>query len=385
MCLKGTTKTPASDMNYGGGVGLVLNMADHDAGKMAFNAPSKNIVGFAITISGNTGGSILKVNFPPPLNMQTQEGPAVTLPGVAGTTTTYNVLFADGIMFNNKTANLGHVNVASINSVEISIAAENVAHTYDFCITDIVPLTALPTSGALTNYGPTFSEGAQIGINGIGPYAVQNDLFAGTTNMPMQVQYGNGTVGFTATASFSDTGNTPGAYPSVVYGWVHGSDFVGGGSSDGYHQAKTISAITSIPSSWSFTAPSGGKWDAAYDAWLATSAAPLSPGYELMVWLAHNQVNPIGGGGGQTFTSQGMTFTISTGTNGTGQPVISYVNNGNATSTPANFDLKPFFQDATTRGNGISTGTYVLGVYSGFELYGGGAVAKTNTYSIKIN
>jgi hypothetical protein len=387
MCLSGTTAgSMPSATAYGAAIGVELNHVNPDAGpKSAFNAKSKNIIGFAITISGDSGGSILNINFPPAQTMS-GEAPGVTVPGVSSSASpvTYNILLADAIMSDNSAAPLPKViDPTNVTDVQVKIDVDGIAHNYNFCITKIVPIMAAPAApGSSMTYGPTFNEGKQIVVTGLGAYGVQNDPFnVGSDPMSMQVSYGGGQVGFTATPSFTSGGSTPGAFPSVAYGWIHGGNFVGGSDPGAYTAAKTVSALRSMTSNWSFTTGSG-NWDAAYDCWLGGNSDSINPGSELMVWLAHSGVNPIGGQNtAVTISGAPGTWTYSTGSNSTGQPVVSYVSSTSMTSV-SNFDLLPFFKEAANSGRaGLSMGSYLLGCQAGFELYNPGTW-KTTSYSI---
>jgi hypothetical protein len=398
MCISGTTSTSTSGA-YGAAVGLVLNqVAQNDADKQSYNATAKNIVGFAITVTGTTGGSVLNVNFPfggKPGVTSTGENPAVTLPGVSSGSSpiTYNVMIADAIVSDNTTAfPATTVNASELNDIQVAIpSSDGIAHAYNYCVTKIVPITAAAAAPATqANYGPAFNEGKQIVLEGLGAYGIQNDPFGvGTDPISVQATYGGGQIGFSATPSFNTVGsNTPGAFPSIVYGWINGANVLGA-SEGGYAANKSIGSLGSVKSNWSYTAGSGA-WDAAYDCWLAGTASPLTAGYELMVWLGHGSVNPIGAPG-TAVTVSGATWTVSSGTNHTGQPVVSYLSSSNMTSV-TNFDLLPFFQEAAAshRGTGgpngepaISTSTILLSVQAGFELYESGTWT-TNSYSISI-
>ena len=305
MCISGTTSTSTSGATaFGAGLGLVLNQPVHGVTvKPPYNttAPPKGgppIVGFAVTLSGDSGGSALNINIPQPLT-GTGEAPAVTVPAIsaANSPVTYNILINDAIISDNATAPVPHINAANINSVEVAIpGADGMAHAYNFCITKIVPLTAAPAApGALASYGAQFNEGKQIVVEALNGYGVQNDPFGlgAAASMPMTVSYGGGKVGFTASPQFNTVGsNTPGAFPSVISGWVHGGNIIGA-NEGGYAGTTTITAMTSAVSSWTFTTPSGGSWDAAYDVWLAQNAAPINAGFELMVWVDKSTVNPL--------------------------------------------------------------------------------------------
>ena len=386
MCNSGATPAVMpSKTAYGSGLGFELNHVNPDAGpKSNYNATSKQIIGFALTISGDTGGAVLNVDFPTATT--TGEAPGVAIPGVSSGSSpmVYNVLFSDAVVSDNNTTPIPMVvDATSISDVQVNIGVDGIAHTYNYCITKVVPIMAAPAApGSLTAYGPTFNAGKQIVLTGLGPYGVQNDPFnVGSDQMTMQVSYGGGQVAFTANPNFTSGGTTPGAFPSVAYGWIHGGNFVGGKNAGAYTAAKTIGSLSSVTSSWSFTMGSGNG-DAAYDCWLGDNSDSINPGSELMVWLGHNGVNPIGGQN-TAITISGATgsWTYSTGTNGTGQPVVSYVSS-TTMSNVSNFDLLPFMKEAASSGRaGLSTGSYLLGCQAGFELYSPGTW-KTNSYSI---
>jgi hypothetical protein len=270
--------------------------------------------------------------------------------------------------------------------------ADGIQHTYNYCITSIVPLMAAPTApSSLTTYGATFNEGKQIVLEGLGAYGVQNDPFnVGQDQMSMTASYGGGKVGFTATPMFNSGGSTPGAFPAIVSGWVTGGAFISR-ASGGYTGGKSIGALTSVKSDWTWTAGSG-NWDAAYDTWFAANPDPVNATTELMVWVGHNGVTPLNGNG--TFTPNfsnlpgGVAAPPGTwmgflGTNNTNQPVVTYESTANINPVTG-LDLRPFFLEAANNGRGgLSTGTNLLSVQAGFELYSQGTWT-TNSYDIVI-
>jgi hypothetical protein len=388
MCISGSTSSPPSSTIYGAGVGLVLNQAEHDVGKSPYNASSKNVVGFAVTIAGDSGGSVLNINFP--TSAANTASPSVTVPGVSSSSSpvTYSVLFADAaITYNNKTP-VSRVDPTSVYGLEVAMPADAVNRNYNYCVMKVVPLTAAPAapSSCGSAYGPTFTNQTQVVVEGLGSYGVQNDVFGASDPMTMQAFYGTKCAGFSATTNFDTTGsNTPGAFPSVVYGWGLGGNFYGGADPGGYAGGKTIAALASATTSWSFTPGNGNYWDAAYDTWFAQNPNPLNAGLELMVWVARGSAaNPLGGSGspvqGQIC---GANWNVATGTNGSGQPVVTYIRSSNTTSVN-NCDLKGFFMDAANNGRGgLSSGWYLLGIEAGFELYQQGTWT-TSSYSVSV-
>ena len=194
--------------------------------------------------------------------------------------------------------------------------------------------------------------------------------------MTMQVKATAGGVGFSFTAGsgFNAPNGGPGSFPAIISGYGPGHDgiqFYGP-----YKGGKKISQLTSVKSNWSFSMGSSGN--AAYDVWFSKSSAAI-PAVELMIWIGNTGKNALGSSAGSAF----MGKTPYTGTNGTGEKVISYwVASPGATSV-SNFDLLPFFQDAASHGYaGLSTNSVLLGVQTGFEVYSGNW--STTDYNISI-
>ena len=382
MCISGTTSTASGA--YGAAIGMKVDQpSKDDAGFTTWNASGKSVVGFAVTISGMSGGSVLDIKFPTTTDIDsTKDTPAVTVPGVNGTSITYNALFSDAVLQNNPMVRMP-VDPSVLTDVQVSIPPDSIAHTYNYCITKIVPLMAAPNPVVPTgSYGPTWTNNTGQAVNGVNGYTVQNAPFPGNGNpMTMQVSATSGGVGFTFTpgSGFATQGSGPGSFPAIVSGWGPGEkgvQFYGP-----YQGGKTISALKSVPTSWSFSM--GGSGDAAYDVWFGNSAMPATPGVELMVWIGNSGKQALGCCNAAGAALNG--WTPYTGTNTTGQAVVSYVPSSSANSTPGSFDLLPYFQDAASHGYaGLSNSWYLLGVQAGFEVYGG-STWTTSNYNITIN
>ena len=392
MCLSGTMGTGSSAY---AGIGFKVNSGPPGDTTTPGTWNASNIVGFAITLASGasgkgTGGMILNIEYPTStdLDSNTKDAPGITVPGVAGTSITYNALFADSVLANNKTQS-HPVDPANLTDVKIAFFPDSVSHTYDFCITKIVPITTKPNPVVATgSYGPTWNNQLPQAVNGINGYAVQSAAFPTNGNpMTMQVSATSGGVGFTyATGSGYNAPNSgPGSFPAVVSGWGPGHDgiqFYGP-----YKTAKQISALTSVKSSWSYTMGSSG--DAVYDVWFGNSASPTVPQVELMIWMGNKDKNPLGSvpsGAAAVVGSDGVSRTPYVGTNGTGEKVVSYwVPTGTNGGPVTNFDLLPYFKDAANHSAwnlGLTTGSYLLGVQTGFEVYSGNW--STTDYNITI-
>jgi hypothetical protein len=95
---------------------------------------------------------------------------------------------------------------------------------------------------------------------------------------------------------------------------------------------------------------------------------------------------PIGFGtaaGPAVTGSDGVARTPYVGTNGTNERVVSYwVPTGTTGGNASNFDLLPYFKDAAGKYAGLTTGSFLLGIQTGFEVYGGNWT--TTDYNINI-
>jgi hypothetical protein len=392
MCLTGTIAA-------GGTALLGFKVNSGPPGSTGFNAwDASKIVGFAITFASGSsgkgsGGSVLYIEYPTTKNvLGNGDAPGVTVPGVAGTSVTYNALFSDAVLANSE-ATRNTVDQANLTDVKINIPPDSQSRSYDFCITKVVPLTTAPGSVVPTGtYGPAWSNSLPQAVNGINGYTVQSTPFDKNNGLPMSMQVSatSSGVGFTYKANQgSSSGSMPASFPAVISGWGPGE---GGIQLYGPYQAdKTIGSLQSITSSWSFTVGSSG--DAAYDIWLGPNKAPTTaPAVELMIWINNGGKQPIGFGtaaGAAVTGSDGVSRTPYIGQNTTNQRVISYVGTTSSSSI-TNFDVLAYIKDAVSHSNyapGLATpfssGYYLLGVQTGFEVYSADTWTTTS-YNITI-
>src|SRR6185437_10659981 len=376
------------------GIGFKVNSGPPGSSATPGTWNASNIVGFAITLTAGasgkgSGGSVVELEYPTPNDLDnpntTKDAPGVTLPGVAGTSVTYNALFSDAVLANNTTIRKT-VDQANLTDVKLLIPPDSQSRAYDFCVTKVVPLMTAPSSVVPSgSYGPAWSNSTDQAVNGINGYTVQSAPFA-TSGLPMtmQVMATSGGVGFTYTAKQGASGNSPAAFPAVVSGWGPGE---GGIQLYGPYQANTqISALQTVTSSWSFSTGSSG--DAAYDVWFGPNKAPTTtPAVELMVWINNGGKQPLGNTTASTAVtgSDGVARFAHTGqANSTGQQVVSYVATSGSATSVTNLDLLQYFKDAASHGYaGLQSSYYLLGVQTGFEVYSADTW-KTTDYNITI-
>lgn len=87
---------------------------------------------------------------------------------------------------------------------------------------------------------------------------------------------------------------------------------------------RSLSAISTLTSSFNVTVPGTGVYDTAYDIWLNNSS------YEVMLWMNEVVAGPLGSFR-QNVTSGGFTWRVYAGSNGS-NTVYSFVNTGESGS-----------------------------------------------------
>jgi hypothetical protein len=284
-------------------------------------------------------------------------------------------------------------------------ASAAAAVPYNFCIQELFESTSdgnpggegcdlgsginSPISGTMSMSNALNRQKANLGSPG---YMMQNNAFSPSGGMQFDLSYnGNSFTVTQQTGSRAATG-APVAYPSL---------FIGSGGGDGVatagsNLAKQVSALTNVPTAWSWTPPSSGEYNAAYDVWFAPGAGDQGAGSRsfLMVWF-HKTGGAFAEGEGEghsagTFGIGGKNFNTYVSTQFEGRPIISYV----ATSmiTEWSFDLNDFIQDSLTRtstANGgnpaISSSLYLTNVFAGFEIWSGSNGIKTNAFCAEVD
>jgi hypothetical protein len=382
MCISGNlTIDPMFDA-WGAGLGLSLNeTGGTDSSKDAYNATMNNVTGFHLEISGNTGMRPLRVGFTgsaTPMDAQ----PFVEF---AAGLTSFDVNIQDALVPSSwDDPNAGTAaDPTAIYDLQVQIPGAESESTYDFCITQVTPITSGdPVGGTLMPFGGQLCNTFQT-VDLTGRYMVQNNLYnamGGTqcTTAAWDMGANAGLVVNPVNLNVP-SGGAPASYPSIVLGWHYGTFY---GS---YTAARRFSEITSIPSSFTFTVPPSGRYNASYDAWIHPSTAnPANPtgGVELMIWLNKRDTTPIGSSVG-TVMIGGTSWDVWFGNNAGGWTTVSYIRATN-TASVSNLDLRPFFGDAVTRGY-TSDSSYLLGVQAGFEIWQQNEAMTINTYTIAVN
>jgi xyloglucan-specific endo-beta-1,4-glucanase len=150
----------------------------------------------------------------------------------------------------------------------------------------------------------------------------------------------------------------------------------------GTHLPRTISSVTTIPSTWNYSLSEGDStgYDVAYDAWVyPNSGATGTATAEIMVWTAAN----FGQDGTNVgdYTIDGITFTLYQSLpadySWTNHPVYSFVAQKSVSYISG--DFKQFITALTNKGY-FSTSGYLTSVEAGIELRGTSGSGSLTTY-----
>ncbi|MFV8315652.1 cellulose binding domain-containing protein [Mycobacterium sp. 23] len=230
------------------------------------------------------------------------------------------------------------------------------------------PITTPPTGGTLISnqYGTTTVGNA---------YVVQNNAWNNPGGQAITVSQ----TGFTITTEngSAPTNGAPLGYPSIYTGWHYGT------GSPGTILPIQLGQIQTATSSISYTYPTSGIYDAAYDIWL--NPTPITTGVnqqEVMIWFNHTgPIQPVGSVVGNA-TIDGQNFVVWKGSNGQNN-VVSYVANSPIT-TWNSFDVMGFI-DNTQTWEPVTDSWYLTSIQAGFEPWSGSVGAGVNNFSASIN
>jgi hypothetical protein len=133
MCLSGITTRDPTNVAWGGGIGFTLNDPGGGQRKRAFNASAAQIVGFAVTITGETNGLGLRIGFTGSAS-EDDVAPFVLVPGPGS----YKIRFDEADI--TWQPNAPPVDPERIFDVQIQVVGAQAAADYDFCVTELRPI-----------------------------------------------------------------------------------------------------------------------------------------------------------------------------------------------------------------------------------------------------
>jgi chitodextrinase len=213
-----------------------------------------------------------------------------------------------------------------------------------------------------------------------GRYIVQNNVWGATTRQCIDVNQSG--PGFTIIeAQHNNTGGTPAAYPSMIFGchWAATPAECSAGS--GLPMQATNPAFNNVSTSISVTYPSNGsyRWNASYDIWFDPTPRTNGQvtGAEVMVWL--NWTPGIFPVGSQVATVNVLGASWEVWFGNIGWNVVSYRRTSPANSL--NFNVSTFFNDAVSRGY-AQRSWYLTSIQAGFEPWVGGTGLAVNSFSV---
>ncbi|MEJ2871668.1 hypothetical protein WCD74_28165 [Actinomycetospora sp. OC33-EN08] len=236
-----------------------------------------------------------------------------------------------------------------------------------------LPRVLAPLSAIGSRNGPRICEKFRSAPVAGGRFEVQNNAWGADTPQCTTAF----DTGFSVQANHAkDSG--PAAYPSIVWGCNHGT------CTRGTPFPRPISDLGDVRSSWSFSVPDRGRWNAAYDVWL--DPTPRRDGHntgaELMIWMARaGGIDPIGSKSG-TASLGGTTWDVWTGENN-GVPVISYIRRQSVREV-VDLPVTDFVTDAQRRGV-VQRDWYLTNLQAGFEPWVGGSGLSTDAFNATRN
>ncbi len=274
MCLSGSIASGGTAL-----MGFKVNSGPPGGTATPGSWNASQIVGFAVTLASGSsgkgsGGSVLYIEYPTTKNVLSNgDAPGVTVPGVAGSSVTYNALFSDSLLANSTTQN----------SVDPTVLT-------DFKLA--IPPDVSSRQLRLLHHEGRAADGRAESRRRDGLVRTGLDQPTGSSRerhqrlrrpeRPVRHEWAScrcrcrsrrraAALGSLTTPNAGSSNNGPASFPAVVSGWGPGD--VGIQFYGPYKGGKTIggtSQLTSVMSSWSFTM--GGSGDAVYDVWFGNSA-----------------------------------------------------------------------------------------------------------------
>jgi len=396
MCLNGTSAVDPDYLAWGAGIGLSLNeTGGDDSVKTAYNATANGVVGFRVTLEGDSLGQSMRIGYSTLAEPGDNLTPFVEVGALEpGQPLVAEVIIEDTVVPEawETIPNAGEYgNPEASFDLQIQFPGGDVAGNYEFCVTKLEPIT----TGDIPNVDCSLAGAQNVGtvsdqfsmINA-GNYAVQNNVWNSMAlgHQSTTAYTVSGGVGFRVAADsgynvLSDANGRPGGYGSAVFGWHTDGNYHGG-----YSSPRAINSIGSAQTHWEHCTPSAGNWNAAYDIWIGPNGgSPTGDGgTELMVWTANRDATPIGTEVG-TETIGGASWEVWVGEDAGPWQTISFRRITNTHVFDA--DLLDFFQVGAGYAD-YDTGHALYGVQAGFEIWSSGGQNlnfTTATFSVSVN
>jgi hypothetical protein len=392
-CVSGTTVVDATFAKWGCGIGMELNSSGGATPVKSVYAGAVKC--FDITMTGSSGGNVVRIGFTQQAATSNQVSPFVELAPFANGWTG-RVCFTDAecpswaVTAGTCAKAVGTTGTPYDLQVQVSAGSTTATvGAFNVCISSIVPVTDPGGGGSTNSCASVTGQGtitarygtAHVTCSGK-DYVVQNNAWGSAAGQT--ITYGPGTKFKVTLQNGVGSGGAPASYPSIFTGNFSG------GSTSGSGLPRAVSAITagSVQTSWSWAANGAtGSYNAAYDVWFSTGsggdpgAAGPSGGY-LMVWYHKPSANQPIGTIVASASLAGRTWNLWYGTNsGNSKPVVSYVAQTDVMSLT--YSLGDFIRDAATRGY-VQNSWYLTNVFSGFEIWSGGVGLETTDFAVTV-
>lgn len=224
---------------------------------------------------------------------------------------------------------------------------------------------------------------------GVGSYVLASNYWNKDTCPGTQcIEMNSATGAFSVTSGPPPCGNNVASFPNVLYGCSYGN------CSQGTVLPLPVSQVSSLTSSWDFSAGSGGDeaWNVSYDIWFCPDnncgASGFPKGLELMIWLdyknAYGWKNHLGTAKLAGYTWDVWAADMLVGGASASWGYMDYMVRGPMVTSVKDLDLNAFIQDAVKRGY-AGNDWYLYAVQAGMEVRRGGMPFTSNSFSVTIN
>jgi hypothetical protein len=180
---------------------------------------------------------------------------------------------------------------------------------------------------------------------------------------------------------------SPGAYPAI-YAGCHWKACTAKQAELGL--PKQAKDINSVPTTWTYSLKSGGKYNVAYDLWFNKTSVPPTNGNangaELMIWTNYEgDPRPAGDWSGEVnINSTSWEVWVHPNLCISGSGCWRYITyKAKSKLSNGSMDLAPFVKDAKDS-RGLSGDWWLTSIQAGFEIWNSGAGLATTSFATSV-